>query len=616
MCKSKTSLFDLEEMKNIVLMVVWLYGCMVKKTNQPFIYLTIFFFISGCANIVTPSGGDKDIAPPVILKIIPENQSLNFDKKSFSISFNEYVQLNDISKQLIVSPPLKTTPEFVIKGKNIIVKFKDELSPNTTYTLNFGNAIRDINENNALENFTYVFSTGSFIDSLSLRGNVKNALTHENEKDVLVMLYEENIDSLPFLKLPYYYAKTDGSGNFALDNLRSGEYKIVALKDQNSSFMYDDFEKESIGFLDTLVAPYYIGKVNPKEKEIIPPGNKDSILPGKSDTVPAEKGLKKIADKSISILIFQEEKNRQYLKKAWCEHYGKLVFIFNKKITKLALNPLNTSFKKEWNIIEQSVTGDTVFAWLTDVGTDSLKLEITDNATVIDTVLIALKKREDAAEAETGSGKNKMGKGKKTFKLEMEQQKTSAPHNPAKDFFITFNHPVKDYDVTKFILRADSDTVKFTLDSKDAALRKYIIVYKWAEEKKYELFIPPASVTDIFDLKNDSIKISFTTQPKNYSGNVVIALKMTLTSGTFLLQLTDDKNNPVMEKSITGTEKISFPGLEPKSYGLRIVADENNNGKWDTGNYLQKKQAEKIIAYPQKINVRSNWDVEVEWELK
>lgn len=571
--------------------------------------VSYLLLISGCANIVTPTGGDKDTTPPKILELVPDNQSLNFTSKSFVISFDEYVQLNDISSQLIVSPPLKSQPEFVIKGKNLVVKFNEELLANTTYTMNFGSAIRDINESNPLEGFTYVFSTGSFIDSLSLRGSVKNALTLQNEKDVLVLLYEDNSDSIPYLKAPYYYAKTDGSGNFALDNLKSGQFKVVVLKDENSSFLYDDFDKEMIGFVDTLVSPYYIENTNQDKVDIL---KTDSASGSKQDTLPAEKGMKKAGEKSLPLFIFKEEKNKQYFKKAYSEHYGKLVFIFNKKPEKLVLNTLNTSFKKEWNIQEQSVTGDTIILWLSDVEMDSLKLEIADNGTVLDTIEIALKKHSDKIETQGGSSKG----AKKTipFKLLIEQGKTATTHNAAKDFFVTFNHPVKDYVLENFVLKEDSVPVSFVLDSKDPALRKYRINYRWKEEKKYELFIPPATVTDIFDLKNDSIKINFTTQAKSYFGNVEFSIKTQ--SGNYVLQLTDDKNNIVFEKPTTGNDKISVEGLEPKSYSLRLVADENNNGKWDTGNYLKKQQAEKIILYPQKVSVRSNWDVEVEWEVK
>jgi uncharacterized protein (DUF2141 family) len=571
--------------------------------------VSLLALITGCANIITPSGGDKDTTPPKILELVPDNQSLNFTSKSFVISFDEFVQLNDISSQLIVSPPLKSPPEFVVKGKNLVVKFNEALLPNTTYTMNFGSAIRDINENNPLEGFTYVFSTGSFIDSLSLRGTVRNALTLENEKEVLVLLYEENIDSIPFLKPPYYYAKTDGSGNFALDNLKAGKFKVVALKDENSSFLYDDFDKEQIGFVDTLVSTYYIGKTKQEKPDSL---KSDSIPVVKIDSLPEGKGMKKSGEKSLPLFIFKEEKNKQYFKKAYSEHYGKLIFIFNKKPEQLVLNTLNTSFKKEWNIQEQSVTGDTVIVWLSDVEMDSLKLELSDNGTVLDTIELALKKRSDKIETQGGSAKG--AKKATPFKLLVEQAKAASTHNAAKDFYVTFNHPVKDYVLDNIVLKEDSLPVQFVLDSKDPALRKYLIRYKWKEEKKYELLIPPATVTDIFDLKNDSIKINFTTQAKTYFGNVQFIIKAE--TSNYILQLTDDKNNIVFEKPATGSDKFSVEGLDPKSYNLRLIVDQNNNGKWDTGNYLKKRQAEKIILYPKKVSVRSNWDVEVEWEVK
>ncbi|MCG3165711.1 MAG: hypothetical protein POELPBGB_01486 [Bacteroidia bacterium] len=580
----------------------------VNKTNSGLIVLTLLL-INGCANIVTPTGGDKDTAPPKVLELIPPNQSLNFNSKSFIISFDEFVQLNDISTQLIVSPPLKAQPEFLVKGKSVVVKFNEELLPNTTYTMNFGSAIRDINENNPMEGFTYVFSTGTYIDSLSLRGTVKNALSMQNEKDVLVLLYEENTDSIPYLKTPYYYAKTDGSGNFALNNLKSGQFKVVALKDENSSFLYDDFDKEMIGFVDTLVSPYYMEKAKPQTSDTLKP---DSVTIQKNEPQSTDKGVKKVSEKSLPLFIFKEQKNKQYFKKAYSEYFGKLVFIFNKKPEKLELNTLNTSFKKEWNIQEQSVTGDTLTLWLSDVEIDSLKIEIADNGIVLDTVELALKKRSDKVETQITSSKG--AKKSVPFKLLLEQGKVAAAHNAAKDFYITFNHPVKNYVVENFVLKEDSIPVKFSLASNDPALRKYTINYNWKEEKKYELFIPPSSVTDIFDLKNDSIKINFTTQAKSYFGNVQFTIKAA--EADYILQLTDDKSTIVFEKPVKGNEKISVEGLDPQSYLLRLVVDQNNNRKWDTGNYLQHRQAEKIILHPQKVSVRSNWDVEVEWEVK
>lgn len=588
-------------------MILWFVNFMVckifyKHGNPHFFLLFVLAFLTGCANIVTPTGGDKDTTPPKILKIVPENQSLNFNQKSITISFDEFIQLSDISSQLITSPPLQTQPEFVIKGKNLIVRFRENLLPNTTYTMNFGSAIRDLNENNALENFTYVFSTGNFLDSLFLRGTVKNAFTLENEKDVLFMLYIEHSDSIPYLKPPYYYAKTDVSGNFALNNLKAGKFKAVALKDDNGSFLYDDFEKETIGFMDSLVEPYYI------ERQITE--TKDTL---KTDSVSEKKGMKKEDDKTLKIYVFKEEKNKQYLKKAFCEHYGKLVFIFNKKPEVFEMNLLNTSFKKEWNITEHSITGDTVTVWLSDVENDSLIVEISDKGTVIDTTFLALKKRSEKIELQSGSGKRMM-KETKRFQLELEGAKSNFSHNPVKDFFITFNHPVKSYTVENIVLKEDSNIVKFIYDSEDKAMRKFKIDYGWKEEKKYELIIPAGTITDIFGLKNDSMRIAFSTQAKSFFGNLSVLLKCP--AADYILQVTDEKGNTIAEKSSTGNEKFLFSGLEPKNYGLRLIVDENKNGKWDTGNYLQKKQAEKIIIYPQKANVRSNWDVDVEWEIK
>jgi len=287
---------------------------MVKLSNC-FIALLL---LASCANIVTPSGGSKDITPPAVVKSSPENYSTRFDVDIVTITFDEFIQLQDLRNHLIISPPIEQAPDFRIKGKTVIIKFAEKLVDNTTYTINFGDAIRDITESNPIENFQYVFSTGDFLDSLSIKGKVENAFDLKTAKGTLVMLYacsntSSEYDSLPYKELPNYFAKTDASGGFKINNIKEGKYQVFALKDENRNYLYD-LPNEQIAFLN---------------KTIDPAGSSEILLP-----------------------LFEETKSKQRLKKAYAEQYGKLTFIFNEPTNNVRLRPLNFSSKKPWEIVD------------------------------------------------------------------------------------------------------------------------------------------------------------------------------------------------------------------------------------------------------------------------
>jgi hypothetical protein len=196
--------------------------------------------LASCAQVVAPGGGKKDTTPPQVLKYTPDSASLNFKGKTIEILFDEFIQLKDLNTQLIISPPLEFTPDINIRGKSLIIEFngKEVLKDNTTYCISLSNAIQDINENNAKENFSYIFSTGSYIDSLKLNGKVELAFDHKTENGILVMLYSDLNDSVVYKSLPAYFGKTNDEGLFQINNIRAGKYNIRALKDVNANYKY------------------------------------------------------------------------------------------------------------------------------------------------------------------------------------------------------------------------------------------------------------------------------------------------------------------------------------------------------------------------------------------
>src|ERR1044072_834737 len=215
--------------------------------------ITVYCVLAlGCAQIVTPDGGPKDTSPPYAVHYSPDSAATNFHGTKIVITFNEYISLNDLNKQLIISPAVKRKPEVTVRKKDLVIQFKDTLEPNTTYSISFGKAIRDITESNVLNNFRYVFSTGPYIDSLKCSGRVVNAQNLRGEKNVLVMLYRNTSDSAPYREKPYYYTRTDDDGNFMLTNLAAATYRIFALADEGEDYLFNTPD-ERIAFSDSLL---------------------------------------------------------------------------------------------------------------------------------------------------------------------------------------------------------------------------------------------------------------------------------------------------------------------------------------------------------------------------
>lgn len=308
------------------------------KQLIPLISISVMaLFIIGCAQIVNPTGGAKDTNPPKIEMLMPANASTNFTGNKITIQFNEYVQTTDVATQLITSPPLKNTPDLKVKGKEVIVTIEDTLLPNTTYHLSFGSSITDITENNSLDNFQYVFSTGPIIDSLKLSGKVTNAFTAQPEKGILVMLYSSNEDSLPYKKTPRYFTKTKEDGSYTINYIKEGKYKIIALKDANSNYLYDTPE-ERIAYSDSLVA--------------LPTSNK------------------------IDLKLFAETPQKQYVKKAIVPENQHLLIVMNKPSEKLAIVQIDA--QKDSIIKKINANNDSIQLWIVNPKSDSIRLKISD----------------------------------------------------------------------------------------------------------------------------------------------------------------------------------------------------------------------------------------------
>lgn len=473
---------------------------------------------------------------------------------------------------------MKDQPDLKLRGKSLVVHFKDSLRKNTTYTISFGNAIVDITEGNALSNYTYSFSTGNTFDSLALEGTVVNAYTLKPESNVYVMLYTSTYDSIPYKIKPHYLALTDASGKFRIQNLCNNAYKIFAIKDVDGDMLFSQ-PSEDIAFMDTLVKPE---------------------MP---DTAKADSLKKSTLHK---LFLFKEQPSTQKLLKSNANTYGKAVFVFRIPVSDLKIRSLKYELNPSDYIAEYSKSGDTLTLWLKNYQNDSLTLELKDKNFPSDTVSLALIKK---AEKSKGRGKEIP----KSVKL------TTNCSSGLFDFYKTFNifaaTPIERQDFSKIFLIEGQDTLTTELFFTDSLHHNLSLINKWKEDVSYKLIILPNALTDIFGNPNDTLEQTFRTTKIEKYGNIEIKLFTNAQNCSYLVQLLNDKDLLIAQQSTLTSSTITFNYVNPGTYKVRVICDANNNGEWDTGNYLKKLQPEKVFYYPSTLNVRANWDQQIEWNL-
>lgn len=526
------------------------------------------FLLSSCAIKVAPTGGEKDVTPPKVFKSVPENYSTAFNQKEIIISFDEYVQLKEADKQIIISPIIKPTPEISVKNKNVVIKFSERLQPNTTYTINFGNSITDVHEGNSYESYQFVFSTGASLDSSSIKGKVYFANNLKTEKGIVVMLYSTASDSAPYKTIPDYFTKTDDAGNFSIKNIHSSSYKILALKESDGNYLLNSVD-EQIAFNNELV--------------------------NTNDTT------------GTDLALFRQEDPKFIIKTKGFAEKGKFVMVFNKpsgNIELKNLSPENIPVAQK----EFSLQKDSLILWMKDTLVNNLNFTLWNNEVLIDTVVFTEKKTTNKP---TGRDSDIGSKLRASINTESVIKTNDT-------LLITFSSPLvlAKSNPEKIQLTKDSITsIPFTTEWIDSINRKLKIIFKPIEQEVYKLFIPPKSFTSIFGLSNDSLVFNITTLESTKLGSVLVKLSG-INEGNYLLQLVNDKDETIYQRKITGAGKYLFELIDPLKYKLRLVYDTDNNGKWDTGNYLKKIQPEKIIYFTSEINIRANWDIEQEWSLK
>jgi uncharacterized protein (DUF2141 family) len=514
--------------------------------------------------MAVPTGGEKDRVPPALVqeKCFPQNGSVNFNSRTIHLRFDEYVKLTNPRQNILISPEMPSFPEFVLKGKDLFIHLPDSLTPNTTYTIFFGNAITDMHEGNPANDLSYVFSTGAVIDSLSVIGKVTDAFMQTPEKGVMVGLYRQTGDSVVFKQRPYYLAMTNESGAFQLRNVAAGKYAMYALLDKNGNYKYDPSSDE-IAFLDSMV----------------------DLSNGKSAG-------------GIQLSLFNEQQYKyQMLKKDFTEP-GKLFLQFNKEIK----SKVRISFP---SIPDQEYVhyphGDTLEIWLKNENTDVVFLELDDIHGKIfrDTIRFTRDKKKY---------ENGMLSGLKAYKNYGEQMSRKD------DLTFRFSDAFSISNVNGLSLYRDSVVMK---DARFEVLRaKELQVhfsFSKAAKENFSIVIAPGALIGANGSANKGDTLSFRVFKQEYYGTLKVNLKKVPFSNT-RYELVNDKGKIVAGFS-SSAPVLDFPMLEPGTYKLRCYNDRNGDLRWTTGNLMQRIQPEEVILMEQAITVRSNWDMELEWNF-
>lgn len=596
-----------------------------------YIVVALVLLLASCANRGQgPQGGPRDTIPPMVLVEKPINGTLLFTGKEIAIQFDEYIQLDDIQNNVLISPPQQNAPEVKAIGKKLTVTFQEDLLDSTTYTIDFGSAICDYNEKTPLHGYVYSFSTGEHIDSLTISGFVYNAANISPVSSALVGVHRILEDSA-FSTMPFaHVTRSNDEGAFTIHNVQPGNYRIYALNDVSRDFLYQP--GEGIAFGDSLVTPTFEVKMHSdtlwRDTIGLDELTGDTLFTRLPDSIYTHPVIHFYPD-SLLLWYFEEAKQRHYFQGVRREEQHAFTLIFSAPQDTLplirALRPsevdsLNSDSAwvdvMDYTLLQVSKNMDTITYWLTDslaIGMDSIYLQmqylVSDSLYNLvpqtDTVLAVYRRpRMSDKVRETVERK------KRERKVEL-QVNNSSKFDIYDTITVTSTFPLVTVCDSMFHLAQKVDTVfrtiPFVVQKADTLAMRLHVIAKLLPENTYQLKIDSAACRDLYGACNDSVQVAIKLKSTNdYSS---LRVKLAHFDIRARIQLLNDKEEVLREATAT-EQGVKFEYLEPATFFLRMYIDEDGDGMWTTGDWLLKRQPEPVYYYPKRLKLRANWDFE------
>lgn len=575
--------------------------------------LMLMIVVYSCASMGNPDGGPYDEEPPKFVRSTPKPFAINSKEKKVTIEFDEFIKLEKAAEKVVVSPPQLEQPEIKASGRKVVVGLVDSLRPNTTYTIDFADAIVDNNEGNPLGNYAFTFSTGTTIDTMEVSGTVLSASDLEPVKNIQVGLHSDLSDSA-FMKKPFdRVSRTDSRGHFSIRGIAPGKYRIYALMDGNQNYLFDS-KTEMIAFSDSIIIP---AMEDAMRQDTI---WKDSLT---IDTIKSV-GYTRFLPDDIILRAFKEENDRQYLTRSERDKENHFVLTFSARADTLpTLKGLNFD-ERDAFIIEKTDRNDSICYWIKDsliYQMDTLEIQMDYLATdtldrlvpQTDTLFLANKltraEREKLeAKAAEEKEKERKKKEKKGEKIEPEPTKfltlnVDAPSafDLDRNVYLSFDEPVASIDTAAIHMEIKKDSlweeIPFLFVSDSVLPRKYEILAEWEPEKEYQLSIDSMAFKGVYGLHTNKVKQTMKVKKLNEYGTIL--LNITGADSTAVVELLDGSGKVLRQQRITPQNTADFYYLNPGTkFYIRLFNDRNGNGVWDTGKYSEHLQPEEVYYFP------------------
>lgn len=522
--------------------------------------LIIVLILVGCAQQRPLSGGEKDVEAPKVLAISPAPLSTQFSSSTIEFVFDEYVQLNNIYQELIISPPLKKQPIIKVKKKTVVVELQEPLKPNTTYTFNFGDGVVDVNESNKAKDLIYVVSTGNELDSLVLVGKTNFPFSNEKLGGIKVMLFEDSVDIAHAKSLsPSYFARTFADGSFVIPYLPQGHFQLLALEDGNGNYKADPEERVSL-----------ISSCSPTARDTLAIDEKNLALYHQLPTI-------------IDITSYDVDSTGR-LAMPWNPAYeGRIPF---------SIKSLEAAYQ---DFTYYTPERDTLFYQLVGKPENKNVKVAMSYGENTDTLLLPFYSEEF----------------KTTLKL---SHNLGAKIRAVDSIYVETSVPIEKWDYEKLVLTKDS-VAQSVLSWKIRSSFESVGLPKLIAGAKYEALILPGFATDIVGNTNDTLKVKFSTYTPEELGSLILEIGDYFQQPTGWIEIRDKSDLIVWKEKVNGRKAISIFYLKPNEYSVLYFEDANENGYWDALDFEKQNDAEKIIRQSTKFNVRANWEMKVKLEL-